>query len=195
MILVGVTGGIGSGKSTVCSFFEALGIAVYYADDQAKYLSSYDPVVKKEVESLFGKDIYIEGQLDRKKIASLIFSNEEYRIKLNQIIHPAVKNDFELWLLARRKEKRKYVIKEAAILIETGNYKEMDKVILVRADINQRIEWLEKRNGWSVSEIQARINSQMSDEEKMKFVDFIIWNREKKQVQDEVLQIHKLLSR
>jgi dephospho-CoA kinase len=71
----------------------------------------------------------------------------------------------------------------------------MDKVILVRADINQRIEWLEKRNGWSVSEIQARINSQMSDEEKMKFADFIIWNREKKQVQDEVLQIHKLLSR
>ena len=136
MIKIGITGGIGSGKTTVCKIFEVLGIPIYYADDRAKELLESDKNVIKKVKNIFGDDVYNEqGKLDRHRVATIVFNFPETLAEYNAIIHPAVFQDAEKWML--RHTQHEYVIKEAALLFETGSYKMLDKIICVTAPVKR----------------------------------------------------------
>ena len=135
--LAGITGGIGSGKTTICKIFQTLGVNVYYADDRAKYLMETNGEIADRIMSIFGEDAYIEGKPDRLHIAKLAFENKELLTRLNKAIHPAVQKDFEEWVNGNSTETM--LLKEAALLIETGSYEELDKLILVTADQETRV--------------------------------------------------------
>jgi len=152
MIKVGITGGIGSGKSTVCKVFSALGIPVFEADKVAKELMNTDPVLQKQLKNLFGPAVYLPNQtIDRKYLAGIVFNNPSLLEQLNQIVHPAVRNAFNEWC---DQQHSPYVIHEAAILFESGFYKLMDKTITVFANEDERINRVMQRDGASVELIQ-----------------------------------------
>lgn len=188
MVLIGLTGGIGSGKSTVAKVFETLGIAVYYADDAAKRLMNTDETLKQEIIKQFGIESYKDGTLNRPYIASLVFANKEKLNVLNSIVHPATIEDSQKWVLQQISP---YVIREAALLFESGANKGLDFVVGVSAPMPLRIQRVIQRDGLSKEEIEQRISRQMDEEEKMKKCDFIIKNDEKQLVIPQVLDIHK----
>lgn len=191
MIKLGITGGIGSGKTTVCRLFELLGIPVYYADEESKKLLDENKEVKKQVLGIFGESILNDaGTIDRKKLAGIVFNNKGLLDKLNAITHPAVGAHFELWL---KKQKSPYILKEAAILFESGAYKQVDKVLTVTAPVELKIQRTIKRDGVSKEQVEARISLQMSDEEKIKRSDFVIRNNEQELLIPQVLELHKQL--
>ncbi|MFD1079672.1 dephospho-CoA kinase, partial [Longispora fulva] len=173
MKVVGLTGGIGSGKTTVANMFRELGIPVFIADDEAKALLNSDPDIKKAITGIFGREIYNEEGLDRKKLASLVFNDREKLDRLNAIVHPAVANYFDGW---KKKQKSTYLIYEAAILFETGGYKKCDFTVLVTAPHDIRIQRLQQRDNSTLEEIEARMNNQWSDEKKANLADFQIEN-------------------
>lgn len=187
MKIVGLTGGIGSGKTTVAGFFKDLGISVYIADDAGKRLMLESKDIKRKIIDLFGTEAYNESEPDRKFIASRVFGDKQLLEKLNAIIHPAVEADFQKWLDDQDSE---YIIYEAAILFEAGGYKKCDLTILVIADKDLRIKRLQKRDQSSVDEIEARMNNQWSDEKKSKMADFLIKNGELTQTKLQVERIH-----
>ena len=192
MLKVGITGGMGSGKSTVCKIFETLGIPVYYADDRAKHLMLIDPNLKIKIISIFGPDAYQKDhKLNRKHISNIAFNTPEKLKKLNKAVHPVVKRDSELWHEAQKNGA--YTLKEAALLFESGSYKDLDKIITVVTPLEVRIERLLKRDKTSREAILNRIKNQLSDEEKMAKSDFIIYNDEKKGLINQVLTIHNEL--
>ncbi|TBW26759.1 dephospho-CoA kinase [Gramella sp. KN1008] len=188
MKIVGLTGGIGSGKTTVAGFFRELGVPVYIADDAGKRLLNTSSEIKKKVIALFGSEAYTGDSPNRKFIAAQVFNDKMKLEKLNSIIHPAVEIDFQNWLT---EEKGEYVIYEAAILFETGSYKKCDFNILVTAPQNLRIERLQKRDNSSTEEIRQRMNNQWSDEKKRKLANFIIKNVELGQTRLQVKHIHE----
>ncbi|MBP6399070.1 MAG: dephospho-CoA kinase [Saprospiraceae bacterium] len=191
MIKVGITGGIGSGKSTVCSIFEMLGVPVYYADDRAKKIMTANKQVKKAIIDVFSKQAYFSnGRINRKFISEIIFQQPEKRNLLNAIVHPAVLEDGRQWNLAQNSA---ITLKEAALLIQSGSYKEMDYVILVECPLDVRIPRVMKRNKLSKQEVLNRIQSQMSDEEMRKFADFRIQNDGKISLIQQVLKIYRSL--
>ncbi len=190
MRIIGLTGGMGSGKTTVANFFKDLGIPVFIADEAAKYLMSQDSEVKNELISLFGSEAYKNEELDRKYIASKVFNSSEKLQELNQIIHPAVAAHFQKWVL---EQQAPFVIYEAAILFETGGYKNCDKVILVTAPIQDRIKRLQNRDKSSVKEIEARLQHQWSDEEKRKLTNYEIINKEISFTKEQVRNMHEIL--
>ena len=190
MMVVGLTGGMGSGKTTVANYFKELGIPVYIADDAAKALMNTNAEVKSKVLSLFGDLAYRNNEIDRKYIAAQVFNDQKKLEQLNNIIHPAVVLDFENW---KNKQKGPYVIYEAAILFETGGYKKCDLVILVTASIEGRIKRLQLRDRSSVEEIEARIQHQWSDDEKRKLADFEIINTNLSTTKEQVRNLHKIL--
>ncbi len=192
MYIVGLTGGIGTGKTTVSEIFKKLGIPVYNSDIEAKKLMHTDKELIKKISNLFGKDIYKDNLLDRKKLAAEVFSNKEKLNRLNAIVHPAVKQDFELWAL---RQNSLYQIKESAILFESGIYKNVDKIITVTAPLNLRIKRLIKRDNTSQEEIKKRINNQLDEKFKTDNSDFIIDNNTSKLLIPQVLLIHNNLSR
>jgi dephospho-CoA kinase len=174
MIKVGITGGIGSGKTTVCKQFEAKGIPIYYADDRAKKLMTSDKKVKAAIIDLFSKDAYFSnGRLNRKYLSSQIFQNKELLAKLNSIVHPAVKIDGEKWFAMQTTH---FAIKEAALLIEAGSYKELDKIIVVTCPEETRINRVMKRDSASKEDVERRIKAQMPETEKVKYADYVIVN-------------------
>lgn len=187
MKIVGLTGGIGSGKTTVAGFFKELEIPVYIADDAGKRLLATSEEIKQKVIGLFGKESYTNDGPNRKFIASQVFNDKEKLQQLNQIIHPAVAKDFEAWLKEQNSE---YIIYEAAILFESGGYQKCDLSILVTAPKKLRIQRLQKRDESSIEEIEARMNNQWSDEKKMKLADFLIKNEELTQTKLRVKHIH-----
>lgn len=187
MKIVGLTGGIGSGKTTVAGFFKELGIPVYIADDAGKRLMNTSAEIRKKIISIFGNDAYHGKTPNRKLIASKVFNDAALLEKLNQIIHPAVEADFNVWL---KEQSASYVIYEAAILFETGSYKKCDLNILVAAPQKLRIERLQKRDNSSASEIKQRMDNQWSDEKKTRLADFIIKNVELEQTRLQVEDIH-----
>ncbi|GAA4325823.1 dephospho-CoA kinase [Pontixanthobacter gangjinensis] len=187
MKIVGLTGGIGSGKTTVAGFFKEMGIPVYIADEAGKRLMSTSEEIREKIIGLFGEKAYKDNQPERKFIASKVFNDQEMLAKLNQIIHPAVARDFEQW---HRKQSSEYVIYEAAILFETGGYKKCDFSILVKAPQKLRIDRLKKRDNSSKEEIQQRMNNQWSDEKKSKLADFIINNEDLEHTKQQVEHIH-----
>ncbi|WP_423819122.1 dephospho-CoA kinase [Salinimicrobium sp. TIG7-5_MAKvit] len=190
MKVVGLTGGIGSGKTTVAGFFKELGIPVFIADDEAKLLMVSNSEVKSAVQALFGELSYINGLPERKYIASKVFGDRGKLEQLNAIIHPAVARHFESW---KEEQVAPYVIYEAAILFESGGYKKCDFNLLVTAPLDRRIERLKKRDKSTLEEIEARMNNQWSDEEKAKLADFIIENKELSSTRKAVHELHETL--
>ncbi|WP_068597564.1 dephospho-CoA kinase [Vaginella massiliensis] len=172
-IIIGITGGIGSGKSTVAKLFEQKGIPVYYADDRAKALMNENIEVIDQLKTEFGEDVYKNGRLDRAYLASMTFSNPEKLIKLNAIVHPAVFRDNEEWTKAQHSP---IVMKEAAIMIESGSYRLLDELIVVSANEAVRIQRVLERDNTSREAVEARINNQLSEEERLKYADYIIEN-------------------
>jgi len=174
MFKVGITGGIGSGKSTICHFFSLLGIPVFYADLEAKRIINESSVVRSKMILHFGKDIYQKNQtIDRKKLAGIIFNSPLLLQKVNAIVHPEVRNYFFDWC---NKQRSPYIIHEAAILFESGFYQMMDFNMLVTAPEEDRIARVMKRDQRSMQEIKERIAKQWPDEEKRKLADYIIKN-------------------
>ena len=190
MMVVGLTGGMGSGKTTVANYFKELDIPVYIADNAAKALMNTNAEVKSKVLSLFGDLAYRDNEIDRKYIAGQVFNDQQKLQQLNNIIHPAVFLDFQNW---KNKQKSPYVIYEAAILFETGGYKKCDLVILVTAPLEERIKRLQARDGSSVEEIEARIQYQWSDNEKRKLADFEIVNSNLPATKEQVRNLHEIL--
>lgn len=190
MLKVGVTGGIGSGKTTVCKVFELLGIPVFYADDVAKSIMHTDPVLKTAILNTFGENSYTkEGILNRSYISSLVFNSKTELEKLNSLVHPAVFRAFDNWLLEQKDAP--YVIKEAALLYESDSYKMCDVSILVIAPTETKISRVKVRDGISDEDVQLRMNRQFSDEIKIKFADHILNNDEKQLLIPQIIQLHK----
>lgn len=189
MYKIGITGGIGSGKTTICRIFESLGIPVYYADDRAKKLMTGNKNVKSELIQLFGNDAYFKnGRLNRKYIASLAFNDETLLKKLNAIVHPAVIKDGHEWFL--KQQASPYALKEAALLIESGSYKSLDKVIVVICPEEIRLERAMKRDKAKLSDIKKRMAQQMTDRERKSFANYVINNDGKHSLISQILAIH-----
>ena len=171
--IIGLTGGIGSGKTTVAKFFQEMGFPLYNSDERAKYIQNTNPKVIQEVKTLFGEQAYTAEGLNRSFIASQIFNNKTKLQQLNKIVHPAVFNDFEEWIA---QQQTPFVIKEAAILIESGSYKDCDLIITVIADKDVKINRVIQRDNITKEQVLARINNQLSDDERSSFSDYIINN-------------------
>ena len=190
MLKVGVTGGIGAGKSVVCRVFHTLGIPVFNADDTAKQLMETDLALVTAIQSLFGNNIYIDGKLDRKKLAAIVFEQPALLLQLNALVHPATIAYGNQWMAAQTSP---YVIKEAAIFFESGSYKEMDIMIGVSAPENIRISRAMRREGMTREKVMQRIASQMDDTEKMSRCDYVIINDGTTAIIPQVLQVHQAL--
>ncbi|HAQ21795.1 MAG TPA: dephospho-CoA kinase [Prolixibacteraceae bacterium] len=191
MIKVGITGGIGSGKSTVCKVFRVLGIPVFEADSTAKQLMNTDPSLREQLIQLFGPAVYLPNlTIDRKYLAGIVFSNAPLLRKLNEIVHPAVRKAFDEWFLIQHSP---YVIHEAAILFESGFYKLMDKTIMVVTNENERIERVVKRDQITAEMVRQRMKNQWSDEKKIKLADFVIGNNDNELIIPQIIEIDKKL--
>ena len=190
-----MTGGIGSGKSTVARKFNELGVPIYIADDRAKSLMVQNPEIIKGIVKIFGDEAYLDGQLNRAFIAGQVFSDKSLLQKLNNIVHPAVEKDFQSWILEESKSSAKYVIKEAAILFENGGYKKCDYTILVTAPKEERIQRVIERDHTNRQAVLDRIKNQWSDSKKVLLADFIIRNKDLEETSLIVNKIHnKIIS-
>ena len=189
---IGITGGIGSGKTIVCEVFKLLGIAVFHADDEARSLQNKDLQIKKLLTEHFGKQIYLPGgMLDRKKLAGLVFTDSNALAELNAIIHPAVHNSFLKW--AENHQDAPYVLYEAAILLESGYVSDFDRNILVLADEKIRIERVIRRDHSSEKLVKQRISNQMPEIQKIKLVDYVIENNNDKLLFPQIIELDKLI--
>ena len=193
MLKVGITGGIGSGKSTVSRFFSELGVPVYDSDQRAKSLMQHDDSIIIKIKKEIGDDSYLNNVLNRSHIAEIVFKNELKLKQLNAIVHPVVRTDFNNWL--SQNSNAKFVIKEAAIMIESGAYKDLDKLIVVNANREQKIKWIKKRDHLLLEDIENRIQNQLSDKIRNQYADFIIENNSsKKELKQQVLSIYNKLT-
>ncbi len=195
-LLVGITGGIGSGKSTISKVFEILKIPVYYADDRGKFLLTNDSSLKDQVVQSFGKESYNDdGSLNRQFLANEVFPDQVKLDRLNSLVHPAVSQDFESWV--RDNSTQKYLLKEAALLFETGSYKSLDRTICVLASKEIRMGRVllrdEHRSGNDIDHIMSK---QISDGQRKKLADYLLLNNGFELIIPQVLKIHeKLLER
>ena len=191
-ITVGITGGIGSGKSTVCKIFRLLNVPVFEADEVAKKLYNTNEAIKSGLIRLFGENIYTpNGALDRKKLAAEIFNNKLHLGKVNALVHPVVRDEFAIWLKQNKNEP--YVIHEAAILFESGFYKMMDSTILVTAPEEERIARVIARDSVTELKVRERISTQWSEEKKQKLAGKVLVNDNKSLIIPEIIQIDKKL--
>ena len=191
-LLIGITGGIGSGKTTVCRVFEWINIPVYYADDAAKRLIEKNQQVKSNIIALLGKKAYDKnGKYNRQFVGKKVFNSLELLQKLNDIVHPAVANDFTNWV--GKNSDKPFLLKEAAILFESGSYKDCDKIICVVAPKKLRLNRVMERSGLSEKEVLQRMSSQWSDAKKIRHSDFIINNDEQSLLIPQVIKIHDSL--
>lgn len=191
MIKVGITGGIGSGKSVVCSIFSQLGVSVYSSDVEAKKIYE-DPVIMDQVRKIFGDQIIDKkGKVDKKQLSKLVFQNAGLLKKLNDLMHPTVKENFQKWL--RQRENERYILKEAAILFESGTNKGLDRVITVSAPAELRVKRTVERDKASEELVLKIMKNQMSEEEKVRRSDFVIVNDEDQLLIPQVLKVHKTL--
>lgn len=192
MLKVGITGGIGSGKSTITSLFHNLGVPIYNSDERAKWLMSNDVDLMDQIKILFGQESYSNNKLNRAHLANIVFQNHDLLKQLNAIVHPLVKIDFENWLLLQKKEP--LVIKEAAILIESGAYKELDILIVVFANKEIRIKRVMNRDNVAKEDVEKRIETQLSDSERLKFAHYSIENnKDQSNLKKQVGELYKQL--
>ena len=192
MIKVGITGGIGSGKSIVCEIFRKLGISIYNADTRAKVITNEDADIRNQLIAKFGDAIFKNNQLNRSLLAQIIFKDKLALEFVNSIIHPAVRIDFYKW--CKQHETESYVIEEAALLFESGGYKEMDQMITVFAPEMLRIKRVNLRDNLSTKQIQDRMNNQWPEHEKLQRANFVIYNDEKQSVIEQVLKLNENLT-
>jgi dephospho-CoA kinase len=191
MFKVGITGNIGSGKTTVCKIFEVLGIPVFYADDAAKDVMVADAELIAGIKQAFGNESYFEdGTLNRKHIAGIVFNNKDELAKLNALVHPAVFRAFDAWMLNQKSAP--YVLKEAAILFESGSYKKCDRAIMVTAPLELRIKRVTTRDGITADEVKSRNDRQFSEEKKLAMANDVIINDDTQLVIPQVLKLHEL---
>ena len=191
MLKVGLTGGIGSGKTTVAKIFYSLGIPVYNSDERAKYLMENDPSLRVAIIEYFGEESYRSEGLNRLYLSKEVFSDKSKLQKLNSLVHPVVGNDFAVWC---KNQSAPFVVKEAAILIESGGYKGLDKIIIITASENTRMDRVMDRDNVKASEVRDRINNQMSNNERLKYADFIINNDGKEMLIPQVKQVFNRLT-
>jgi dephospho-CoA kinase len=192
MLKVGITGGIGSGKTTVCRIFETLGIPVFYADTAAKQIMVEDAILMEGIKNTFGKESYFDnGVLNNKHIANIVFNNAEELAKLNALVHPAVFRAFDSWTAALPAD-TSYVLKEAALLFESGSYQLCDLNILVVAPGKLKLDRVMQRDGASADAVRARMDKQFTDRQKLKLADHIIQNNESESLIEQVLRLHQV---
>lgn len=191
MLKIGITGGIGSGKTTICKIFETLGISVFYADAVAKDIMLTDQLLVADVKLAFGDESYFpDGSLNSKHIAGIVFNDEAELRKLNQLVHPAVFRAFDQWL-TKLNDDVPYVLKEAALLFESNSYQMCDKSILVLAPTELKMKRVMKRDQVTAEQVSARMNKQFTDEQKIKLADYLIHNNEQDSLIVQVLELHQ----
>ena len=188
--VIGLTGGIGSGKTTIANYFAQQGVPVYIADDAGKKVMQSESIIE-QIKTTFGDVIFENEVLNRAKLAEIVFNNADKLAALNAIVHPAVKRDFELWLLDNKKYQ--YIVYEAAILFESGRYKDCDVVITVTAPEEVRIERVLKRDNTTREQVLSRMKMQWNDEKRISLSNFVINNSNLKIAKEEVVKILKIL--
>lgn len=194
MLKIGITGGIGSGKTTACRFFEDLGVPVYYADDRAKWLMQHHPHIRQALIERFGAAAYLpDGSLNRPHLAQIIFSQPEEKAFLDGLVHPIVAQDAAAWQEEQAAKGQAYTLKEAALLFEAGSYRQLDKIIVVSAPLELRIERSMARDNSSEEAIRQRIANQMPQEEKEAKADFILHNLHLEDLKAQVQALHLYL--
>lgn len=192
MLKLGITGGIGSGKSTACRLFELLGIPVYYADPRAKALMNEDVQLRKALIKTFGEEVYsAQQELNRAHLSALVFNNPTKLKQLNALVHPAVAKDYERW--HKQQKNVPYTLKEAALLFESGSYKKLDAVIVVNSPLELRITRTMQRDGSTREAILQRINNQLSDKERNRLGQYFLNNDEEHSLIEQVVKLHKQL--
>ena len=193
MLQIGITGGIGSGKTTVCKIFESLGVPVFNADLEARAILDHDSHVKEAIRREFGKELYNnKGKLNRKAMAAIVFNNKVLLEKLNNLVHPAVGKKYESWVEKHRDQP--YVIKEAAILFESGSYKQLDKVVVVSAPEEERIRRVMQRDGVTEREVRERMSRQLSEDERIARADHVIHNDGEQELLPQVKELHEIFT-
>ena len=190
MVVVGITGGIGSGKTTISNYLKSFGIPLYVADKEAKALMNRSKVIKQKLIQLFGDEVYVDGKLNRPFLAKMIFKDKSLLNQMNAIVHPKVASHFKRWL---KKQDAPYILKEAAIIFENNLQSNYDYIITVVANENLRIERILDREDTTREKIKAVINNQWTDSHKKKLSDFVISNNDLDQAKKQALQIHKKL--
>lgn len=191
MLKIGITGGIGSGKSTICKIFELLDIPVYYADIHAKDIMNRDPELRQQLLTHFGEGVYMaDGMLDRAYLGNIVFKDRQQLDLLNSLVHPATIRDSNAWAAAQQAP---YVMKEAALIFESESFHHLDKIITVSAPQPLRIQRVMQRDQVSREEVLARIHKQMDEAIKMKLSDYVIHNDEQQLVIPQVLALHREL--
>jgi len=190
MVVVGITGGIGSGKTTIANYLNSLGIPLYVADREAKALMNRSKIIKRKLTQLFGNEAYKDGKLNRPYLAKKIFNDKSLLNKMNEIIHPKVASHFKRWL---KKQDAPYVLKEAAIIFENNLQANYDYIITVVADEELRIERILKRDDTTRKKIDAIINNQWTDHQKEELADFIVTNNDLDLAKAQALEIHNKL--
>lgn len=192
-IKIGITGGIGSGKSVVSRLLEIMEVPVYIADTESKRLTNTDPCIRKELSALLGEEVYKDGALNKPLLAAYLFGDAEHAAQVNGIIHPRVKKDFRQW--TEERDGLPWVAMESAILIESGFVAEVDVVVMVYAPLETRIERAMRRDSATHELVMKRIRSQMSDEEKRRQADFVIVNDDDTPLIPQVMEIISWLSK
>lgn len=186
---IGITGGIGVGKSTVCEIFKRLGVPVYNADERAKFLMQNDQELISAIKKEFGWDAYLRNnELNRPYLSKIVFHNPEKLQVLNGLVHPKVGEDYEQW--TNQHKDKEYSVKEAALLFEAESYKKLHKVIVVTCPINTRIERIMKRDGSRKEDILKRINNQLTDKERLEKADYVIVNDGNRSIIEQTIDIH-----
>ena len=185
---LGITGGIGSGKTSVCRVFNVLGIPVFSADAEAREIMDSDPEIIEKVKRITGTDLYASGSLARMELAGLIFNNENLLKEINAVVHPVVFEHFRIW---EKSVSAPYVIMEAAILFESGASELVDRIVTVVAPVEERIERVVRRNNLTREQVISRMKNQLNDEDKIRRSDYIIYNSEHEMIIPSILKIHE----
>lgn len=191
---IGITGGIGSGKSIACHVFKTLGIPVYEADERAKWLTEHDPILRADITRLLGSEAYdsLSGRYNRSWVASQVFTNPDLLHQLNNLVHPRVFADTLLWV--QQQTSAPYVIKEAALMKAAGDHNSLDKVIVVHAPIDVRVQRIRKRDPHrSETEIRNIISRQMTDDERFQIADYMLYNDESQLLLPQIIHLHQTL--
>jgi dephospho-CoA kinase len=189
--VIGLTGGIGSGKTTIANYFAEMGVPVYIADDAGKKVMQFENVIK-QIKATFGENLFENEVLNRAKLAEIVFNNADKLAQLNAIVHPAIKKDYELWI--QENKEFEYIVYEAAILFESGRYKDCDVIITVTAPEETRIERVLKRDNTTREQVLSRMKMQWDDEKRISLSNFVINNSNLKIAKEEVVKILKILN-
>jgi len=191
MIKVGITGGIGAGKSFVSKIFASMGIPIYNADFRAKWILQNNPILIEEIKQVFGANIYTaENKLNRLALAKIVFNDKKLLAKLNSMVHPAVAKDSDDWFVNLSRSKA-YALKEAALLYETGTHEKLDKVIVVSAPREVRINRVVHRDSASRADVLARMDKQLPESDKVKLADYVIVNDGKQTIIPQIWKVHQ----